>query len=329
VCAEASHRMRERGSWLVFVVLAVAAATVVPAASTSAHEPGPPVRPAPKPPAGIPFGPNELVAALWRRPYTGTKIRLAPQTAVTTLRALRARRMRVTVKLVGPQGNYKNEDGSFSLERWKAVIDRFRGIDFARYVRDGTIVGHQIVSEAKAPQQWGKTVIANDVLDEMARYSKSIWPQMPTLVRADALELERHAKGPGKRWRDWTWRYLDAASSRYLARKQDPAAWFRKEQASADRQGLALAVGLNVLSGGDGSSGVRSPTKPGAWTMSADEVRRYGSLAIEETKGCAFEIWQYLAAADYFTRSEIASALGELNALAARRPGRPCTARPR
>jgi hypothetical protein len=87
---------------------------------------------------------------------------------------------------------------------WKAQVDRYRDVPFDGFVADGTVVAHQIVSEAKARDQFGGTVIPNDVLDEMAAYSKSIWPTMPTLVRADATDLEEHAAGYETPMPAWT-----------------------------------------------------------------------------------------------------------------------------
>jgi hypothetical protein len=261
---------------------------------------------------------------LYAKPYTGSKLLLTSAHAIDTLRALHTSGMRVIIRLAGRQENYQNADGSFSLEKWEAQIDRFRRVNLSKFIVDGTIVAHQIVSEAKAPAQWGGTIIPNDVLDEMARYSKSIWPGMETVVRTDPTDFEEDAAGIQQPWPGWQWKYLDAASPRYLARKDDVAAYFRAQQASADRQGLGVVVGLNVLSGGDGTSGVPSPTKDGAWTLSADEVRRYGSAMLTETRACAVELWTYLAGDTYFTRPEIAAAMKDLAALATSRPAYSC-----
>lgn len=275
---------------------------------------------------GIPWGPNDIPSDLYGSPYTGTKVYFAPARAVEKLTEARDAGMRVVVKLAGRQEHYQNADGAFDLELWKAQVDRYRDVPFGDFVADGTVVAHQIVSEAKAPDQFGGTVIPNDVLDEMAAYSTSIWPTMPTLVRADASELEEDAAGPGTPWPGWTWRYLDAASSRYLARKGDPAAFAEAEQASADRQGLALAIGLNVLSGGDGSSDVPSPELPGAWAMSADELRTDTAALLEHSRACSFEMWKYFATTSYFTQPTIAAAMRDIADLAADYPTYACVA---
>jgi hypothetical protein len=275
---------------------------------------------------GIPFGPNDLPASLYGKPYTGTKILIIPARAVQRLEKARAAGMRVILKLAGDQDNYQNADGSFNLTMWEAAIDAFRDVDFAPFVADGTIVAHQLVSEAKAPDQWGGTIIPNDVLDTMAAYSKSIWPTMPTLVRADAGDLEEDAAGYQQQYPDgWTWQYLDAASSRYSARKGDAATFAVDEQAAADRQGLALAIGMNVLSGGDGSSGFPSPEKAGAWAMSGHELKRYTRALLANSRGCAFEMWKYFSTTTYFRRRAVVRAMKAIAVRAAAYPSYPCT----
>jgi hypothetical protein len=280
---------------------------------------------------GVPFGASKLPRALYGKPYTETKLDVSPKSILIELVRARAAGMRVFLILVGPQHHYQNADGTFSLGRWKARVDRFRGIDVGEFVRDGTLLGHQLVSEAKARSQFGGSVIPNDVLDEMARHSKEIWPTVPTMLRADPTDLEEHAADHDKRLPGWTWKYLDAASARYLARKGSVEAFAREQQASADRQKLALVVGLNVFSGGDGSSRIASPAE-GKWAMSPDELRRYGSAMLAGTKPCAFEMWRYespdseFKAFQYFRRPEISAAMDDLAALAAKGSARPCAA---
>lgn len=281
------------------------------------------------PSRGIPFGPPKLPPALYGDVFTGTKVALDPDSAAGTLEDARARDMRVFVILVGPQRYYRNSDGTFNLDLWKARVARFRGVEFREFVEDGTIIAHQLVSEAKARSQWGRSVIPNHVLDEMARFSKELWPGMATVLRTDPSDLEAHAAGYEDSWPCWRWRHLDAASARYLARKGGVDSFAADQQASANRQHLALVVGVNAFSGGDGSSGIPSPVA-GKWAMSPDELRSNGAALLRTTKACAFELWRYetpgseFADIHYFRRPDIAAAMTELAALAARRPARSC-----
>ena len=283
----------------------------------------------PAPRSGIPFGPPKLPRELYGTLFTGTKLKVTPESVVADLTAARSKGMRVFVIMVGAQHHYQNPDGTFDIDRWKSLVGEFRGIDLQEFVQDGTIVAHQLISEAKARSEWGGTVISNNVLDEMARYSKEIWPTMPTVVRTDPSDLEVHAAAYRTPWPGWRWRYLDAASARYLVRKGRVENFAANQQASARRQRLALVVGLNVLSGGGGSSGIPSP-RYGRWAMSPDELRRYGSALLLGTTACAFEMWRYETPGSafedfqYFRRPEIIGAVTELAAIASRRPARLC-----
>jgi hypothetical protein len=278
---------------------------------------------------GIPFGPPKLPRELYGDVFTGTKLALAPDSTTSMLAAARANAMRVFVILVGPQRYYRNSDGTFNLDLWKARVSRFRDVDLREFVRDGTIIAHQLVSEAKARSQWGGSIIPNHVLDEMARFSKELWPNMATVLRTDPSDLEEHAAGYEDPWPCWRWRHLDAASARYLARKGDVDRFAGEEQASADRQHLALVVGVNAFSGGDGSSRIPSPVA-GKWAMSPDELRANGAALLRTTSVCAFELWRYETPGSefedihYFRRPDIAGAMAELAAVAAQRPARSC-----
>jgi hypothetical protein len=191
---------------------------------------------------GLPFGASKLPRELFGKPFTETKLEVSPESIVRTLTEARAGSMRVFIILVSSQRHYQNSDGSFNLDMWKARVARFRGIDFGKFIDDGTIIGHQLVSEAKARQQWGGKVIPNDVLDEMARYSKELWPTMATMLRTDPTDLEKNAAGYETPQPGWQWRHLDAASARYLARKGSVAQFAADEQASAGARGGSQRV---------------------------------------------------------------------------------------
>jgi hypothetical protein len=90
----------------------------------------------------------------------------------------------VIVSLAGGRTLYQNADGSFNLAKWKARIDLFRGYDFAKYVSAGTVIGHYLVDEAACAKCWGGKTLTYSQMEEMSRYSKSIWPTLPTGVRA-------------------------------------------------------------------------------------------------------------------------------------------------
>ncbi len=280
---------------------------------------------------GIPFGPYGLTTErqLWGGTFTSTVLRGDPSRLIEDLTASQAAGMRVALQLVGRRANYQNADGTFNLTMWKSRIDRFSGFDFEPFVANGTLTVHLLIDEPKSRSRYGTEVIPNDVLDEMARYSEQLWPYFPTTIRVAPTAIAEHAAGYKETWPGWEWQYLDAAWAQYSARKGPIDEYTAAEVIGAKTQRLGLIVGLNVLTGGDGSSEIEGPAGASdKWAMSANELRAYGDTLIEDSYGCAFMMWSYQFDRDtdyeYFTRSDISAAVDELSRQAATRPSATC-----
>jgi hypothetical protein len=253
---------------------------------------------------GLVFGsvsmPNEYLDNVHTGWMTGGP--LSPNTILSWLSGARARGGRVVVKLcMGSDRYVKNSDGTFSLTKWKSLVSRFRNVNLGPYISDGTIVGHYLIDEPSRTQRWGGEAISQKTLEEMARYSKEIWPQMTTMVRTVPSYLASASI---------TYKYLDAGWTQYTVGKGDAANWVAAETAAAKRKGLGLVVGMNVIDGGNGSSKMRGMTS-GKWAMSASELKNYGSAMLGESHACAYfsahhETW-------YYERSDIRSAMAYLS----------------
>ena len=233
------------------------------------------------------------------------------------------------MKMYGPNAGILNSDGTFNIDLWKANIDKWAGIDIAPFIADGTIVGHFMIDEPTWHKSWGRTVTAAE-LDEMARYSKQYWPNLPTVVRDRPTYLAKHAGGWNTPIPDWEWKYLDVAWAQYRSNKGPVGAFTAAEVASAKAQGLGLVAGLNVIDGGDGSSGIWSggaPQSQDAWAMSADEIRSYGSELIGSNYVCGFVVWRYYDSTEfsYWERAQIQAAIADLRSLAASHTASSCS----
>jgi hypothetical protein len=147
-------------------------------------------------------------------------------------------------------------------------------------------------------------MIPQATIEAMAKYSKQIWPNMPTVVRVVPTWL---AAAPV------TYIYLDAGWAQYTAVKGDPTKWITAEVNAAKSKGLGLVASLNVLDGGNGSSGIPGYTS-GKYSMSASEVRSYGTALLNQTFLCSFYSWMYKST--YLGRSDIKSAMVDLSAKA-------------
>jgi hypothetical protein len=261
--------------------------------------------PEPERHAGIVFGTMYLENALLDSVQTGALRVLSPDNILRELSGARTKKARFVVKLIGAGDSHvKNPDGTFSYEKWTALMDKFKAIDFSSYVDDGTILGHYVIDEPDVTTRWGGKVIPQATVESMAKYSKQLWPGMTTMVRALPSWL---AKDPV------TYTHLDAGWAQYTARRGNTAEWLSGEVGVAERLGLRMMVSMNVLNGGNGSSGIPG-TSSRFSSMSAAELRAYGAALLSHPYVCGFLMWKYDAG--YYGRADIQAAMTDLSKLA-------------
>jgi hypothetical protein len=250
---------------------------------------------------GIPIGIAAQPTSEFGERYNGALRNIWPQALLEELAAIKSRGGRVVLMFAGNPTHYQDGGGHFSLEMWKARVDRFKGVDFGSYVGDGTIIAHYLIDEPQDPVNWNGRPISGATVDEMARYSKQLWPGMATVVRAEPRQLS----GGGN------FRYLDAAWAQYVTRKGSATDYIRRNVAEAQNRGLGLIVGLNILKGGNNGS-----------RMSASQVESFGSALLSSTYPCAFISWKY--SASYLESGSMKSAMDALRRKAQSRGQRSC-----
>jgi hypothetical protein len=271
----------------------------------------PPSDPA-APDGGVPFGPYGLPLARMDA-FSGSLRTVSPSSVLNAVKSARQSGARVVLRLA--VSGVTNSDGSFSLTKWKSAIDRYAGIDLSSFVRDGTIAGHLMVQDPQSARKWGGRQISHATLEEMARYSRQLWPGLPTLVHAPAEWLASYGSG---------WEYLDASSMTYAGSAGDAAAWVSTQASAAGRARLRLLVGMNVLSGGTSASGLPG-TKRGTYAMSASQLRNWGTALLAPTEVCGLVLARYDS--EYFGRGDVKDAVGILSDKAAARAATSCRAR--
>jgi hypothetical protein len=250
--------------------------------------------------AGIMFGVSDMAKEQLTSVYNGTMPggMLDPSNMLSMLSLAHARGARIVVKLCKGRDMWvKNADGTFSLTKWKALVDRYRSVNFASYIKDGTVLAHYLIDEPSRPERWGGKIISQATLEAMAAYSKRFWPTMPTVVRVVPSWL---AKAP------ITYSALDAAWFQYASRFGDPTKAVAAEIAVAKTKGLGLLVSMNVLDGGNGSSRIPG-WSTGKWAMSATEVRSYGTALLNQSYACGFLTWMW--SPTYYGRADVKSAM--------------------
>lgn len=262
---------------------------------------------------GIVFGSFNMKHAVLSSVHTGAVRALEPTWLLGELAGVRAKRGRVAIKLVGgPDNVVQNGDGTFSFTKWKALVNRFKTINFSSYIADGTVLGIYLIDEPQNAKKWGGKIIPHATVEAMAKHSKQIWPTMTTFVRAAPSWLAGSSI---------TYTYLDAGWIQYEPYNGNVNQWVTAQVAAAKSKRLGLVVGLNVLNGGNGSSGIRG-TRSGKYAMSASELRTLGGAVLNQSYACAFFMWMYQDS--YYARSDIKSALADLSAKARVHPKTAC-----
>ena len=279
---------------------------------SEAPEPTPDPTSPPPPSSGIPFGPYGLPVSEIAT-FSGSVRTVTPDKVLTVVRAARQAGAKVILRFV--VNGVSNSDGTFNVTKWKVALDRYQAVDLSSFVSDGTIAGHLLVQDPQVGKAWGGRQIPYATLDEMARYSRQMWPALPTLVHAPAAWLAAYSA---------RWSYLDAASVTYRGRMGDPATWVGREVRAADDARLGLLVGMNVLNGGTSASGLPG-TMAGTYAMSATQLSSWGSALVAPSRICGLVLVRYDSG--YFGRSDVRNAVKTLGDKARARTVTSCRVR--
>jgi len=247
---------------------------------------------------GIPMGTANQPTTAYGSRFNGASRNIYPAYLLGELRDIKARGGKVILSFAGNERYYKDASGHFSFDKWKERVRRFTSVNFSSYINDGTIVGHYIIDEPNDPTNWNGRPISPSQVEQMAQYSKQLWPSMATIARADASYFS-------------TAHYLDAAWAQYVNRKGSPDDYIRRNVSDAQRRGLALVTGMNILKGGvDGSK------------MSASQVKSWGSTLLGSSYPCAFISWEYDD--NYLSSSSMKDAMSTLRNKAENRSSNSC-----
>lgn len=262
---------------------------------------------------GIAFGAFNMPPTMMGSKFTGIVRASGSYDILCTLATARLAGARIMVRMSGGDSYFRNPDGTLNLDKWKARIDRYKRVkvELQTFIDDGTLIGHYILDEPHNLNTW-KDGVPYSTVEAMAKYSKELWPDLPTVVRAYPDWLSNAS---------FRWQYLDAAWAQYSGRKGEVRQWMKDQSFYAQNEGLGLIVGLNLLNGGDESSGILGTIK-GSYAMSAAQIKEWGSVLAADPYACGFYSWRYTPS--YFDRPDIEAALGEIASKAKNRDRPSC-----
>jgi hypothetical protein len=263
---------------------------------------------------GIPFGPAQQPPETFNQDFNGTILSGNPESLIADLEMARRSDTRVLINFTGNETNLRDANG-FSMSTWKGRVDRYRQLGLQKYIDEGTIIGHFLMDEPSDPSNWNGDQVTPAEIDEMAQYSKEIWPAMPAIIRA----YPEYLKSGG-----YQYKYLDAVRVHYLDRLGDPDVFIDNMAKGAADLNLALIGGLNVLNGGSKNSGIPGRAE-GKFAMNPDELRSWGTKFMSKAPICAFFIWEYDETfVEYYQRPGIKEALADLKKMAENLPKKAC-----
>ncbi len=251
---------------------------------------------------GLPYGPigmwSSWTSFSWGpQPFTGTQNFVEASGVIKRIDYARSRGQRLLLAMTGgPTSNYTT-NGRFDFGKWKKRMNTYNTAVIkqavAAGIRDGTIVGNQLIDEPET-RRWGG-VLTKPLIDDMARYVKSMFPTLPVGLN--------HGP-PGYLWRtSERYRVLDYIIYQYnhFITSGNAVQWRDRVLAQARRDGVTPAFSLNILDGGrqdrEGSYGCSGSGQAGKGTyypncrMTAAQVKDWGRSLGQA--GCTLQMWRY------------------------------------
>lgn len=285
---------------------------------------------------GVPFGPYRLWASSTSlnpnaSAFTASLNSSDPSTIVAQINAARTKGHRLVLSMTACCRAEYLTNGNFTLSKWKLRQDRYNTpvikTAVATGVSDGTVIGDKLLDEPENGA-WG-TGLDKAVVDQMAAYTKAIFPTLPVGVS--------HGAGGSFKWRtDQTYKVLDWVSYQYNSAIHDPTApsfkagdvigWRTRVLAQAALDKVAVSFSYNLLDGGFRIAGCPVPQTGGPGTYSvncrmiASQIREYG-LALGPM-GCMTLMWRYDN--EFFAKADNQTAFRDVAAVLATIPRKSC-----
>ncbi|MBA3678534.1 MAG: PKD domain-containing protein [Sphingosinicella sp.] len=266
--------------------------------------------------------PSDISSFPW---WNGAQIGgLTPNNCVSTINAFKAAGLKAAVRLYSTAACLNA--GVFDINLWKASVDRFYTDVTLRDFINGEALAKNIpyfdiIDDIQSGNRWGRLITKAEV-EEMAAHSRSRWPDLPAWARARFTQLS-----------GYSYTMLQGCTSIYLFgrggvsqggmtaqqwRIADCQAYTDAEQAARASINIPLnsAYGLNIIDGGDGSSGIAGGIV-GKFKMGAQELKDYGAILVPASTG-NFQMWEWDAdgsANPYLLRDDITSSMNYIRGL--------------
>lgn len=256
------------------------------------------------PPLGVLFGPWHLPSDEYGT-YPATGAYLGWQTVASArspaefmeqLREAKGARLSIFVNLVprkaAPYGGPDLTSYLKSLQIWKPYAGELQEL-----AEDGVVAGIVGADEPECSSCWRGEAWTDEQMIQVAEATEALIPGVPFGFREKPTELTR--RSPELiRMLDFGW-WQDEGPLHPAKAPKTAAGRLAAEITAAKSLGVSLVTGMNVLDGGDGSSGIpgtyrnASSKEVNRWQMSPAEVLANGTLFLTAPEACAVVDWRY------------------------------------
>jgi hypothetical protein len=238
-------------------------------------------------PSKFPYGPFDLFQS-WTRVavpgFTGTVSYASPSGVITLLSSMRTNKVSGFLKLTGDDHSTYITNGQFDLAKWKAATARYNTPEIksaiAQAVEDGVLLGYSMIDEPNH-YSWGG-VITKATIDEMALFSKAIFPTLPT-----AAVVPYKWRGAER------YKVLDAIIAGTWKETMTSSEWRDAAVAAAKLNGVALAPVLNILGGAVVPGCEPRPGGGDTCLLTPDEIRDWSQTLGKDPYTCGMFMWRY------------------------------------
>ena len=200
----------------------------------------------------------------------------------TQLPALRETGLSASFRMSGGNDKLIDSHGNFDLDAWEDLFESWTSHSELNSYIGEELQWHMLLDDVDTfDNQFGGKNPTADELEALAKISKEAFPDLKTFLRHDADDMP-----------SGTYPFLDATLNQYSARKGSLEDYIESNLEAADELGLETIWGLNIVDGGNGSSG-----HPGSsWDrsiMSPEEIEAYGEALLALPSSLGLLMWEF------------------------------------
>lgn len=223
-------------------------------------------------------------------------------------------------------------NGNYQFSLYQQSLDRYKNAGLQSYLNargaDGTIITHITIDDIKKVSRWGRELTGADI-EQQCAYSRQEYPSIRAWPRARVGQINdvqlNATQGCASIYLFNRGNFPGAGAPKaggysQAIREGDCTKYRDDELNAAAAAGIDVGFGLNIVNGGDGSSGLFGDDgTTSLYRQSANELDTYGGILVPDCD-LYFQMWEYNPApsdgnVEYLARTDIQAAMNGIRAL--------------